>query len=142
MRCCWAGPCFAALTGLALFAPAKARAQAAASAASVEAVIEIERAPGSQACPDKEAVFRSIQRLFPERQFHRGSAGAESTARAHVTIRPLAPGHEAVLTLLPPRHGERVIRPLLILISVAVALRLLFDGGNPIGHWLRTSLIR
>jgi uncharacterized membrane protein YfcA len=33
-------------------------------------------------------------------------------------------------------HGERVIRPLLIFISVAVALRLLFDGGNPVGHWL------
>jgi len=98
------------LSGLASLAPARAQAQAGPSAASVEAVIEIERAPGSQACPDKEAVFRSIQRLFPERQFHQGSSDAQGTARAHVTIRPLSPGHEAVLTLLPPRHGERVIR--------------------------------
>jgi hypothetical protein len=98
------------LTGLALLAPVRARAQAAPSATSVEAVIEIERAPGSQACPDKEGVFRSIQRLFPERQFQQGSSDAQSTARARVTIRPLSPGHEAVLTLLPPRHGERVIR--------------------------------
>jgi hypothetical protein len=100
----------AALSGLALLAPARARAQAEPGVPSVEAVIEIERAPGSQACPDKEAVFRAIERLFPEREFRRGSTGAEGTARAHVTIRPLAPGHEAVLTLLPPRHGERVIR--------------------------------
>lgn len=73
-------------------------------------MIELERAPGSEACPDKEAVFRSIQRLFPEREFRQGSAGSESTARARVVIRPRFPGHEAVLTLLPPRQGERVIR--------------------------------
>ncbi|HEX2669416.1 MAG TPA: hypothetical protein VHM25_01025 [Polyangiaceae bacterium] len=91
-------------------APARVRAQTDPGATSVEAVIEIQRAPGSQACPDKEAVFRSIQRLFPEREFHQGSTGTESTARAHVTIHPRSPGHEAVLTLLPPRHGERVIR--------------------------------
>ena len=93
-----------------MLTPARGWAQASPSATSVEAEIEIERAPGSQACPDKEAVFRSIQRLFPEREFHRGSTDAQSTARAHVTIRPRPPGHEAELTLLPPRHGQRVIR--------------------------------
>jgi uncharacterized protein len=38
------------------------------------------------------------------------------------------------------RHGERIIRPLLVLTSIAVALRLLLDPGNPLGHWLRASL--
>ena len=37
-------------------------------------------------------------------------------------------------------HGERVIRPLLVLISLAVALRLLLDPGNPIGYWLQSFL--
>jgi hypothetical protein len=110
VRRCWAGHCFAAFSGLALFTPASAEAQTVANDGPVEAVIELERAPGSQACPDKEAIFRSIQRLFPEREFHQGKSRSDSTARARVTIRPLSPGHEAVLTLLPPRRGERVIR--------------------------------
>ncbi len=38
------------------------------------------------------------------------------------------------------KHGERIIRPLLVIISVAVALRLLLDGGNPVGHWLRDRI--
>ena len=87
-----------------------ARAQQHAGAESLAAVIELERAPGSQACPDKEAVFRSIRRLFPERPLRESGDAANSTVRAQVTIRPLTPGHEAVLTLLPPRHGKRVIR--------------------------------
>lgn len=104
-----AGHCFGASLGFALLA-ASLHAQPNPDAAPVEAIIEIEQAPGSQVCPDKEAVFRSIQRLFPEREFRQGSSTSGSTARARVTIRPLPPGHEAVLTLLPPRHGERVIR--------------------------------
>jgi len=95
---------------LELAAPQSAWAQPRDVAPPVEAVIEIEQAPGSEACPDKEAVFRSIKRLFPEREFRQNSAAGSSTATARVTIRPLRPGHEAVLTLLPPRHGERVIR--------------------------------
>jgi hypothetical protein len=72
-------------------------------------VIEIEQAPGSEVCPDKEAVFRSIRRLFPEREFRQSGEGSSSAATARVSIRPLLPGHEAVLTLLPPRRGQRVI---------------------------------
>jgi len=109
VRLCWAGHGFAALSALVLLAPARSSAQANPRAEPVQAVIEIERDPESRACPDREAVYRSIQRLFPEREFHQG-AEAGSAARARVTIRPRSPGHEAVLTLLPPRHGERVIR--------------------------------
>jgi hypothetical protein len=105
-----AGFGFSALFGLVLLASVNAWAQPNESAEPVEAVIEIEQAPGSEACPDTEAVFRSIKHLFPERAFHQGSTTSESTVRARVKIRPLSPGHEAVLTLLPPRRGERVIR--------------------------------
>ena len=106
----WAGPCFGALLALALLASANARAQSSVGNPPLEAVIEIEQAPGSEACPDKEAVFRSIKHLFPDREFRQGSDASESTAHARVTIRPLRPGHEAVLTLLPPHRGERVIQ--------------------------------
>lgn len=92
---------------LALLAPRSALSQT--NPEPVEAIIEIEQAPGSEACPDKDAVFRSIKRLFPEREFHQGSTTSESAAKARVTIRPLSRGHEAVLTLLPPRRGERII---------------------------------
>jgi len=110
-----AGAFSGALLGLALLAGPSARAQPSAGAEPaggepVEAVIQIEQAPGSEVCPDKEAIFRSIRRLFPEREFRQSSDAAKSTARARVTIRPLAQGHEAVLTLLPPRRGERVIQ--------------------------------
>ncbi len=46
---------------------------------------------------------------------------------------PMALGQAAgawVGTHTAMTHGERVIRPLLLLISFAVALRLLFDNGN------------
>jgi hypothetical protein len=76
----------------------------------VDAEIEIEQAPGSEACPDKQAVFRAIERLFPERTVRQSAEASSSTARARVTIRSLPAGYEAVLTLLPPRRGERVIR--------------------------------
>jgi hypothetical protein len=33
----------------------------------ITAVIDVQRAPGSEACPDSESVFRSLARLFPER---------------------------------------------------------------------------
>ena len=102
----WAGHCLAAW----LLSAPQLQAQPGAASQPVEAVIEIERAPGSQVCPDKEAVFRSIERLFPEREVRQSSDASLGTARARVTIRPLSPGHEAVLTLLPPRRGERVIR--------------------------------
>jgi hypothetical protein len=97
-----------ALSLLALLASASA--QPSVGNPPVEAVIEIEQAPGSEACPDKEAVFRSIKHLFPDREFRQGSDASEDTAHARVTIRPLRPGHEAVLTLLPPHRGERVIQ--------------------------------
>jgi len=99
--------------GLALLAAPELRAQPSSAPQPVDAIIEIVQAPGSEACADKEAVFRSIHRLFPDREFRQGSTSngaSENTASARVTIRPLSPGHEAILTLLPPRQGERVIR--------------------------------
>lgn len=98
------------MLGLALLSTAIGRARATTAAEPVEAVLEIEHAPGAEACPNADAVFRSMKHLFPEHQFHQTSATSDTTTRARVTIRPLAHGHEAVLTLLPPRHGERVIR--------------------------------
>jgi hypothetical protein len=106
-----AGRRLGALLGLAVLAlPSPTRAQEHELSATVEAVIEIEQARGSEVCPDKEAVFRSIRRLFPEREIRQSGEASSSAATARVSIRPLPPGHEAVLTLLPPRHGQRVIR--------------------------------
>jgi hypothetical protein len=106
----WSGQRLGALLGLALLAvPDHAQAQQVDLPAPVEAALEIEQAPGSEHCPDKEAVFRSIKRLFPEREFRLSSDKSSRTATARVSIRPLPPGHQAVLTLLPPRQGQRVI---------------------------------
>jgi hypothetical protein len=80
-----------------------------ASNAPVSANIEIERTAGAEACPDSAAVFESLARLFPERKFHVSSAPAEHATRAHVVVRPLTPGYEAVVRVLEPRLGERVI---------------------------------
>lgn len=79
-------------------------------AAPLDASIEIERAAGSEACPDSEAVFRAIRRLFPERSYRQSESPSESAAQARVVIRPLSPGYEAVMTVLRPRAGERVMR--------------------------------
>ena len=76
---------------------------------AMAAVIEIERAPGSEVCPDSESVFRSIARLFPERAFQRSTDVYTSAASARVSIRPLTSGHEARMITLLPRRGERVI---------------------------------
>ena len=76
---------------------------------AMAAVIEVERAPGSEACPDSESVFRSIARLFPERAFRRSTDVYTSAASARVRIRPLESGHEAVVSALLPRRGQRVI---------------------------------
>jgi len=104
-----AGQCFGSLLWATLLSTPSAQANSADITEPVAAWMEIEQAPGSELCPDKEAVFRSIARLFPERQFQQSSDAPHSTAGARVSIRPLSPGHEAVLTLLPPRQGERVI---------------------------------
>jgi hypothetical protein len=86
-----------------------ARAQTSAGAEPIEVAVEIERAPGSEACPNKDAVFQAIQRLFPEYEFRQGGMSSLDAARARVAIRPLLQGHEARITLLAPAHGERVI---------------------------------
>lgn len=38
------------------------------------------------------------------------------------------------------RHGARIIRPLLVIVSIAVALRLLSDPANPVGAIIRSWL--
>lgn len=75
----------------------------------LDALIAIDRAPGSDVCPDAPALFRAMARLFPERAFRQATAASQSVASAHITIRPLPPGYEAVVSVLQPRRGERVI---------------------------------
>lgn len=38
------------------------------------------------------------------------------------------------------RHGARLIRPLIVAVCCLMALRLLLDGANPLGQWLRGLL--
>ncbi len=78
--------------------------------APLDARIEIERAPGAEACPDAAAVFRAIRRLFPELSLRQNTGAEVSAAQARVAIRPLARGYEAVMTVLQPRAGERVMQ--------------------------------
>ncbi len=78
-------------------------------AAPLDAVIEIERAPGSEVCPDAESVFRAIARLFPERVIRESTNPAQAAASAHVVIRPTSLGYEAIVTVERPRRGERAI---------------------------------
>lgn len=71
--------------------------------------LEIERAQGSEACPDANAVFRAMARLFPERALRPGTTPDYFVASARVKIRPISVGHEALVTITEPRRGERVI---------------------------------
>jgi len=84
--------------------PGAARARA-----SVDAFIDVRRDAGSQACPDAQAVFRSLARLFPERAFQQTAESSHAAASARVVIRALGTGYEAVLTSEAPHPGERVI---------------------------------
>jgi hypothetical protein len=77
--------------------------------APIDSRIEVERGPGSEACPDAAAVFRSLAKLFPERAFRETSAAASAAASARVVIRALPAGYEAVLSMRAPHTGERVI---------------------------------
>ncbi len=75
----------------------------------IDSRIEVERGPGSGACPDAAAVFRSIAKLFPERVFRETADAAGAAASARVVIRALPAGYEAVLSMRAPHAGERVI---------------------------------
>lgn len=35
------------------------------------------------------------------------------------------------------RYGAKLVRPLVVLVSIAMALRLIFDASHPVGAWLR-----
>jgi hypothetical protein len=71
--------------------------------------IEIDRAPGSERCPDESAVFQAMERLFPERTVHNSNTRQGSVATARITIRPLTQGHEALILTVLPRRGERTL---------------------------------
>ncbi len=36
------------------------------------------------------------------------------------------------------RHGARIIKPIVVVVSAAIAVRLLVTSGNPLGEWLQT----
>jgi hypothetical protein len=71
--------------------------------------IEIDRAPGSELCPDETAVFRALPRLFPERSVQDSNVLQWSVAAARITIRPTTHGHEALILTVLPRIGERTL---------------------------------
>lgn len=69
--------------------------------------LEVERAAGSEACPDVDGVFQAIARLFPDRAIRRATETEPSVASARVSIRPISLGHEALVVVTVPRVGER-----------------------------------
>jgi hypothetical protein len=71
--------------------------------------IEIDRALGSELCPDENAVFQALARLFPERSVQNSNARQGSVAAARITIRPTTHGHEALILTVLPRIGERTL---------------------------------
>jgi len=81
----------------------------AAQARQLGTLLEIERAEGSWSCPDTDAVFRAIAKLFPERALRRSTDPSDVVASARVQIRPVSVGHEALVAVTHPKRGERVI---------------------------------
>jgi hypothetical protein len=71
--------------------------------------LEIERASGSEVCPDADAVIGAIARLFPDRRIRRTIDVEPSRVSALVKIRPTLAGHEAQITVISPRAGERAL---------------------------------
>jgi hypothetical protein len=71
--------------------------------------IEIDRAPGSELCPDESAVFQALARLFPERSVQNSNVLQGSVTAARITIRPTTHGHEALILTVLPRIGERTL---------------------------------
>jgi hypothetical protein len=71
--------------------------------------LEIERASGSEVCPDADAVIGAITRLFPDRRIRRAIDAESSRVSALVMIRPTLAGHEAQITVISPRAGERAL---------------------------------
>jgi hypothetical protein len=53
--------------------------------------------------------------------------GASAAAGAHLGAR----------TTL--RHGGRLVRPLVVIVSIAMAVRLMLDPAHPLGAWLRNA---
>lgn len=81
----------------------------ASAAQSTGTFLLVQREPGSELCPDADAVFRAMQTLYPERAFHRVGATEQAVASARVVVRPTPHGHEATVQTLSPRPGQRVI---------------------------------
>ncbi|HEY5961313.1 MAG TPA: hypothetical protein VIV60_32370, partial [Polyangiaceae bacterium] len=88
-------------------APMDGKAMGRATPTTIPAYIDVHRDPGSELCPDTEAVFQSIAALYPERSFSRVMAPSAATASILIRIRPTADGHEALLKVGLPRAGER-----------------------------------
>lgn len=80
-----------------------------AGAEPVATWLQVERAAGSEACPQTEDVFAAIARLFPERDIRQSDDAARSDASAHIEIRPTSEGHVAIVNVTLPRPGQRVI---------------------------------
>jgi hypothetical protein len=80
-----------------------------ANASPLYTSLHIERVAGSEACPDERAVFSAVARLFPETPLERSLPDSSVVASASVTIRPVLSGHEAYVTVLLPRPGERTL---------------------------------
>ncbi len=89
--------------------PAPEAEHAANVARPLAALIDVERGPGAEACPDAAAVLRSMARLFPEWEFRQSTDRESSDASARVVVRAVPAGYEAVLSVFSPHSGERVI---------------------------------
>lgn len=108
------------------------------AAQATETFLSVQREPGSEICPDADAVFRAMQTLYPERAFHRVYAAEQAVASAQVVVRPTLHGHEATLRTPSARPGQRVIveqdascRGLGD--ALAVALSMLLDASSDVG---------
>jgi hypothetical protein len=82
---------------------------AAANEISTPVRVEINRAPGSELCPDEARVFDAVTRLFPEGPLRRTADAAAAVLDVSIAIAPSAEGHEARLRVQENPGAERLI---------------------------------
>lgn len=69
--------------------------------------LTVERAPGSERCPDEEAVFDRLRSLAPSSSVARNPSAAASDYVVKVSIAPGRTGHRAVLETTGRASGRR-----------------------------------
>lgn len=89
------------------FAMVAATLTLASPATAAGVYLTVERAPGSERCPDEQAVFDRLRSLAPSSSVARNPSAAASDYVVKVSIAPGRTGHRAVLETTGRASGRR-----------------------------------